>query len=195
MQPINLLLLLLMTTIFLSGCVGIVSGDLADINKNKKLSLPYCDVQAKTYQLNVRLGGKYSGRKFAAELSSATLGIIPTYQFTNVYSEVIITRNDVTVFTKGYKSKVHGFYGLIPWLTLAPFLDDSSKRLSLENHDHIGIPLGIRWRSYRKALQELPKNIDLDDICYQRTPQRPYSSLKQGDLFYQLQQTKKKAKK
>ena len=194
MKPITLLFVFLNIIIFTTGCVGIVSGDLADINKNQKISLPDCDVQPKEYQLSVILGDDYSGRRFAAELSTATLGIIPTYQFTNVHSVVKITHKDATVFKRDYKSKVHGFYGVISWLTLAPFFDNSNKRLSLGNSNHIGISPGLTWRTYTKALHELPKSIDIKNLCYQSNHKRKVTSLKPGSLFYRLRQMKQKSK-
>ena len=195
MKSITLLFILLNSVVFSTGCVGIVSGDLADIDNNQRVSLPDCHVLSKEYQLSITLVGNYSGRKFAAELSTATFGIIPTYQFTNVHSEVTITHKDAIVFKRDYKSKVHGFYGLIPWLTLSPFFDTSNKRLSLGDSKHSGIPRGIKWRTYTKALHELPKSINIHDLCYQREAKRKLSSLKPGSLFYRINKTRQKSRK
>jgi hypothetical protein len=101
----------------LSGCVGFVAGDLR--NTKSDCRIPTCKNGSADYEITYKSDAKddYGDKNIAGFLSHLTLGIVPTYWTTTVYSEATILHNGTTVYTKTYKSRIHEFYGWL-WLIL-----------------------------------------------------------------------------
>jgi len=146
--------------LFLSGCAGYVGGDLENINMQSDIK--YCRSEPTSYVIQVTSDAKddYADQNFAGNISTWTLGIIPTYWLSFVTSDTKVTHDGEEFYSRQDSSRIHKFYGLL-WLIL-PETEDS---LSADEGSGLRVESGIERRAISKTLNELAVDIKLEDIC------------------------------
>lgn len=148
--------------VLLSGCAGFVGGDLEDVRIER--SVPYCGKARAQYELSVQTDAEhdYADQNIAGYISMLTLGIIPTYWLSFESSHVEIISSGNVVYQRKDKIRIHKFYGIL-W----PFILDADSMNALRADEGAGlrIPEGIKSRAIGKTLNELPENIDINNLC------------------------------
>lgn len=155
-----------LSVLLLSGCAGYIGGDLENIETEHSVS--YCWNEPKRYQLRVHTDAPYD---YASEnpsgyISSWTFGVIPTYwlDFEESQVEILDTETDLKpVFQREDRSRIHKFYGIL-WMLILPDTEDA---LASDEGAGIRVPEGIRRRAIDKTLNQLPDDIDRDQLCVQ----------------------------
>jgi hypothetical protein len=151
---------------FITGCAAIVGGDVAGVSLNEMDdTIPACSKSNKKYQLKIIINkDSLSEKGYLAQLTSLyTLGIIPTYQFLDADSSFRILENESVIYEKEYNNRIHIMYGFL-FIPVHAFSEINKIDFNLP-HAHFPLRSSIRWRTFRKALDDLPEFIKRDDLC------------------------------
>ena len=143
----------LFLSLFLTGCVGYVAGDL----KNTKSA--HGRPASGNYKVLCKSDAKddCGDQNISGWITTLTLGIIPTYWSTEVHSEATIVQNGEPVYTKKYSSRIHKFYGIL-WSLVLPY--DTINALQSDEGGGIRTEWGIRDRTYYRIVADHGGNLD-----------------------------------
>ncbi|MAO59659.1 MAG: hypothetical protein CL543_02125 [Alcanivorax sp.] len=169
----------LLAAVSLSGCAGIVGGELARVDQTS-VTVPVCDADTGPtpyyFELDAAARNDYLDDNPAGSLSGFTLGLLPTYWLSPLKAEARLYHRGERIDTYQYSARVHKFYGLLWTLPLIPVNAMVADYNQVPANEGVGLAVG--WiipekaaaRAYLDATEE--RGLAPDQVCYRRPDHR-----------------------
>ena len=169
----------LLAAVSLSGCAGIVGGELARVDQTS-VTVPVCDADTGPtpyyFELDAAARNDYLDDNPAGSLSGFTLGLLPTYWLSPLRAEARLYHRGERIDTYLYSARVHKFYGLLWTLPLIPVNAMVADYNQVPANEGVGLAVG--WiipekaaaRAYLDATEE--RGLAPDQVCYRRPDHR-----------------------
>ena len=169
----------LMVISFLTGCAGIVGGELARVDQTA-VAVPVCDVHAGPtpyyFEVDSGSGNDYMDENPAGWLSGWTFGLLPTYWLSPVHAQARLYHQNVQIARYQYGARVHKFYGLLWALPLVPINALVADYNEVPANEGLGLMVGpmivrkAKAQAYLDAIEK--RGLAPDEVCYQQADRK-----------------------